>query len=88
MTENDLAAALGFSWDRSAVPQNVSGGDVRRAVWRFGKMLPGYVWDAAVLEGNPFTYPEVQTLLEGITVAAESSATNDRSSIFPNPRTN
>jgi len=68
MTENDLAAALGFSWDRSAVPQNVSGGDVRRAVWRFGKMLPGYVWDAAVLEGNPFTYPEVQTLLEGITV--------------------
>jgi len=37
-------------------------------VWRFTKMLPGYVWDAAVLEGNPFTYPEVQTLLEGITV--------------------
>ena len=37
-------------------------------MWRFTKMLPGYVWDAAVLEGNPFTYPEVQTLLEGITV--------------------
>src|SRR5262249_16249372 len=30
--------------------------------------LPEYVWDAAVLEGNPFTYPEVQTLLDGITV--------------------
>jgi len=68
MTENDFAAALGFTWDRSAVPGNVTGGDVRRAVWRFSKMLPGYVWDAAVLEGNPFTYPEVQTLLEGITV--------------------
>jgi hypothetical protein len=26
------------------------------------------VWDAAALESNPFTYPEVQTLLEGITV--------------------
>jgi Fic family protein len=50
------------------VPRNVVGSDVRRAVWRFEKMLPGYVWDAAVLEGNPFTYPEVQTLLEGITV--------------------
>ena len=50
------------------MPRNVVGSDVRRAVWRFGKMLPGYVWDAAVLEGNPFTYPEVQTLLEGITV--------------------
>ena len=68
MIENELAAALGFAWDRSAVPRNVSGSDVRRAVWRFGKMLPGYIWDAAVLEGNPFTYPEVQTLLEGITV--------------------
>jgi hypothetical protein len=68
MAMNDLATALGFSWDHSAVPRNVTGNDVRRAVWRFSKMLPGYVWDAAVLEGNPFTYPEVQTLLEGITV--------------------
>lgn len=68
MTENDLVDALGFSWDRPAVPRHVTGSDVRRALWRFGKMLPGYVWDAAVLEGNPFTYPEVQTLLEGITV--------------------
>lgn len=31
-------------------------------------MLPEYVWDAGVLEGNPFTFPEVKTLLEGITV--------------------
>jgi Fic family protein len=68
MTKNDLATDLGFTWDRSAVPRNVTGNDVRRALWRFAKMLPGYVWDAAVLEGNPFTYPEVQTLLEGITV--------------------
>jgi Fic family protein len=68
MTISDLADALGFTWDRSEVPRNITGSDVRRAVWRFGKMLPGYVWDAAVLEGNPFTYPEVQTLLEGITV--------------------
>jgi hypothetical protein len=41
---------------------------VERAVWRFRHSLPEYVWDAAVLEGNPFTYPEVQTLLDGITV--------------------
>ncbi len=31
-------------------------------------MLPEYVWDAGVLEGNPFTFPEVKTLLEGVTV--------------------
>jgi len=31
-------------------------------------MLPEFVWDASVLEGNPFTYPEVKTLLDGVTV--------------------
>ena len=31
-------------------------------------MLPEYVWDAGVLEGNPFTFPEVKTLLDGVTV--------------------
>lgn len=35
---------------------------------RYRASLPEYVWDAAVLEGNPYTLPEVQTLLEGITV--------------------
>jgi Fic family protein len=64
----DLSEVLGFTWDRSAVPQSVTGEDVRRALWRFEKTLPGYVYDAGHLEGNPFTYPEVQTLLEGITV--------------------
>lgn len=32
------------------------------------KSLPEFVWDASVLEGNPFTFPEVQTLLDGVTV--------------------
>ncbi|MBU3064618.1 cell filamentation protein Fic [Nocardia sp. NEAU-G5] len=32
------------------------------------RTMPGFVWDAAVLEGNPFTYPDVQTLMEGVTV--------------------
>lgn len=31
-------------------------------------MLPEFVWDASVLEGNPFTFPEVRTLLDGVTV--------------------
>lgn len=31
-------------------------------------MLAEFVWDASMLEGNPFTFPEVKTLLEGITV--------------------
>jgi Fic family protein len=31
-------------------------------------MLAEFVWDASVLEGNPLTFPEVKTLLDGVTV--------------------
>ncbi|CAO5158137.1 Filamentation induced by cAMP protein fic [Frankia sp. AiPs1] len=63
-----MLGALGFVWDRSAVRRDIPRFSVERALWRFHRSLPEYVWDAAVLEGNPFTYPEVQTLLDGITV--------------------
>ncbi len=42
--------------------------DVRRACFRAKKILEGIVYDTIHLEGNPFTFPEVKTLLEGITV--------------------
>ncbi|WP_239382418.1 cell filamentation protein Fic [Frankia sp. CIT1] len=67
-TSEAMLAALGFAWDRSTVLRDIPRFSVERAVWRFQRSLPEYVWDAAVLEGNPFTYPEVQTLLDGITV--------------------
>jgi len=38
-------------------------------MWMAKKMLPEYVFDAAQLEGNPMTFPEVQTLLDGVTVS-------------------
>ncbi len=31
-------------------------------------MLPEFVWDASMLEGNPITFPEVKTLLDGVTI--------------------
>ena len=64
----DLFEALGFTWDRTEFPKTVPAHSVERACFRFHKMLPEFVWDAAMLEGNPFTFPEVQTLLDGITV--------------------
>jgi len=67
-TEDFMLGCLGFAWDSSAVRRDIPRFSVDRAVWRFQRSLPEYVWDAAVLEGNPFTYPEVQTLLDGITV--------------------
>jgi hypothetical protein len=63
-----MTESLGYSWDQAVVPRDIPSFSVERAVWRFQRSLPEYVWDAAVLEGNPFTYPEVQTLLDGITV--------------------
>lgn len=63
-----MGEALGYTWDQSAIPRDIPSFSVERAMWRFQRTLPEYVWDAAVLEGNPFTYPEVQTLLDGITV--------------------
>lgn len=32
--------------------------------------LPEFIWSAGVLEGNPFTFNEVKTLLDGITVGS------------------
>jgi hypothetical protein len=63
-----MEEALGYTWDQSAIPRDIPSFSVERAMWRFQRTLPEYVWDAAALEGNPFTYPEVQTLLDGITV--------------------
>lgn len=42
--------------------------DKSRAVFRAKKMLEGIVYDTVALEDNPFTFPEVKTLLDGITV--------------------
>ena len=60
--------ALGFRWNRTSVPREFPRSSLERVVFRFSRMLPEYVWDAGVLEGNPFTFPEVKTLLEGVTV--------------------
>lgn len=64
----ELFEALGFQWDRAAIPTDVPTYSAERVCFRFHKMLPEFVWDASVLEGNPFTFPEVKTLLDGITV--------------------
>jgi len=60
----------GITWDISAVDLSQVGGtgDPDRARHRFRSRLPDLIWDAARLEGNTFTLPEVRTLLEGVTV--------------------
>jgi Fic family protein len=67
-TDNELFSSLGFHWDRTIVPAQIPIHSLDRVCFRFHRMLAEYVWDAGVLEGNPFTYPEVKTLLDGVTV--------------------
>ena len=63
-----LFIKLGLNWNRKLVPVEATASTVVRVVKRFQKSMPQFVWEAAQLEGNPFTFPEIQTLLDGITV--------------------
>ena len=61
--------ATGITWDRDSLDWDLlTSSPVDRVRARYRASLPEYIWDAASLEGNPYTLPEVQTLLEGITV--------------------
>lgn len=66
------ATPLAFSYDEQAIhparAQIREVSDRRRALFLAERMRPDFVYHTAALEGNPFTFPEVKTLLEGITV--------------------
>jgi Fic family protein len=51
---------------------------VERACFRFHKILPEFVWDASVLEGNPFTFAEVKTLLDGVTIGGHKISDHEQ----------
>ncbi|MDR3596627.1 Fic family protein [Clostridium sp.] len=42
--------------------------EINKLIALVKRLLPDVVFNMSSLEGNPFTYPEVQTLLEGITI--------------------
>ena len=53
---------LGFFYD-PCVFSTVTAPDTRSACFRVRKVLEGIVYDTVALEDNPFTFPEVKTLL-------------------------
>lgn len=73
-----LFESLGFSWNRDSIPRELPRASTERAAFRFARMLPEYVWDAGVLEGNPFTFPEVKTLLDGVTVGGRKPSDQEQ----------
>lgn len=68
MSDAAMFEALGFHWDTAAARGPVDVLSVQEVLADFDRGMAAHVWAAAALEGNPFTYPEVQTLLEGVTV--------------------
>ena len=59
--------ALGFALGRSRI-HTTTQPNKSRAIFRARKVLEEVVFDTVALEGNPFTFPEVKTLMDGITV--------------------
>ena len=51
---------------------------IDRVAFRFHRMLPEFVWDASVLEANPFTFAEVKTLLDGVTVGGRKTSDQEQ----------
>ncbi|MCC0706482.1 Fic family protein [Clostridioides sp. ES-S-0190-01] len=49
-------------------PTNLPHGDKKYTLTYIRRMISEFVYDMGNLENNPFTFPEVQTLLDGITV--------------------
>lgn len=62
----------GISWDAAAIDlDEIRPSELTRARSRFRSRLPELIWNAAALEGNTFTLPEVRTLLDGVTVGGK-----------------
>ena len=52
--------------------------DYKRAIFMAEKGRLDFVFHTVALEGNPFTFPEVKTLLEGITVGGHKQSDADQ----------
>jgi len=60
---------LGFAYSMPPVDlQELSEPDIKRAIFRCRKAFEQIIFDTVNLEGNPYSFPEVKTLLDGITV--------------------
>ena len=68
--------SLGFTWRQ--LPDPARRIDTELALARFHRALAGLVWDAVALEGNPATFPQVQTLLDGVAVGGLQPSDQDQ----------
>lgn len=70
--QSNQVDSCAVSWDRDALDFGaIQQTSTDRARHRFRGSLPTLIWNAAALEGNTYTLPEVQTLLDGVTLAGK-----------------
>ena len=70
-------SSLGFTYSACTFPTSTKP-DVRRVCFRVRKVLEEVVYDTVYLENNPFTFPEVKTLMDGITVGGHRLSDADQ----------
>ncbi|NMM24837.1 MAG: hypothetical protein HHJ11_15350 [Phycicoccus sp.] len=70
--DRERTRTCGIDWDEAQIDvEAIHRSSADRARARFRAQLPELVWNAAALEGNTYTLPEVRTLLEGVTVGGK-----------------
>ncbi len=67
-----MSTILDLHWNVELSNLPEASTDKKTALFMLQRMLPEYVWDIIHLEGNPYSFVEVQTLLQGTTVAGYS----------------
>jgi adenylate kinase family enzyme len=74
--------SLGITYDIEKIKQSLSkiniSPDRQKALFFAEKMRMDMVYHTAALEGNPYTFPEIQTLLDGITVGGHKLSDTDQ----------
>jgi prophage maintenance system killer protein len=66
---SEQLAETGVTWNAADIRlDRIERTSVERARARFRASLPDLIWNTARFEGNAFTLPEVQTLLDGVSV--------------------
>lgn len=74
---NDVFSTLGYRFDSGCFPLEPKKQDRGYVLLRYRKEMAQYVWDASQLEGNPITFPEVQTLMDNITIGGHKISDED-----------
>lgn len=66
--ENQLA----FNWKFHTSTAFKLAQDSRKPIFMLKKMMAEYVWDLVFLEDNPYSFIEVQTILDGVTIGGHT----------------